>query len=356
MLLLWEESRFSAPIVLAKNCMFSLGSAVTPFITNLFLVPLQRSNDSSILLEFDNYSSPIDTLKSAACRQTLFDKDVMANTTINNDVENISLVRLAFITGGVGYGLAATIYFLAWTCNKLTFTRRRIKSSEREPVINYSSFYRPLQLEKLSMYMVLFFFNGWLLLNVIQLLSTLLQCGLDWNVDQATRMMTVFYAMLLVGRVSSIPLSFFVMSEIILAVNLVAQAIGISMLFLAYNGFIRTMFLWFGSGCIGFGTSTVLGNVFVWIAKSERISGRLSALLMLSYYSGAIVGPAVSGFSIDYVGYDLLIYTMLLGVTMQCISFTGALVLTKALVKRQTNSQEKYITVVERRPSIISIS
>ena len=342
-MLLWANSRFSGPIVFAKNCMFSLGTAVAPLITNFFLVPLPRFNESSTVLTFDNYTTSvanltpsIDRETNAVCHYTLRSSNVIVNVTNQDAIQDVQIVRYAFVVCGIVYFVSGIIYVLVCICHKLTLSLRRIRNISQVKSLNSCSLSNRLrQAMKLSMYMVLLFFNGTLLMNIVQLFSTFMQCDLGWSVDQTARLMTVFYSTLLVGRLMSIPLSFYIKPETILLANLIAQTLGITMLLLTYNSFVGSVLLWTGIGCIGLGISTVIGNVFVWLAKSETLSGMLSALLMLSFYTGVIIGPTLSGISVDYIGYVFFIYSILVGIAAQWAGFLGALVLTQIIIKHQ---------------------
>ena len=144
--------------------------------------------------------------------QVLRNKDANVTVSTSKDIKDIGLVQFAFVAGGIAYCTAGVIFLLAIICTKLTFNCSQKDSVKQEPSTEYSSSSFVLRILKLSMYFILFF-NGWLLMTVIQLFSTFVQCGLGWDVNQATRLMTIFYSMFLIGRIISIPLSFFIVAE-----------------------------------------------------------------------------------------------------------------------------------------------
>ena len=343
-MLLWGKSSYSASVILAKNCVFSFGTVVAPLITSIFLIPLTRLNELPKDFAFENSTSLLDEGKGTSFHQMLHNDGTNVTVSTNNDIEDISLVRYAFVPGGVVYCTAGIIFRFASVYTKLTFRCCQKGSVEQEPSTRVYSPSLGLQILKLSMYVILFF-NGWLAMIVIQLLSTLMQCDLGWDADQTTRLMTIFYAMFLFGRIISIPSSLFIVSEIIIAANLVAQILGIAALLFAYSGIVSSTFYWIGSGCLGIGISTVIGNVFAWTANNDNMSSSQSASLMISSYLGVIIGSALTGLVMDFINNMSLLYSMLLSIGMQLIGFLGAFVCTRTL----TAKQKKYIPLDESK-------
>ena len=301
---LWDGRKYKSPIMQTSPALWSIGSAICPFIIRPFLVDIPESYDAakSIVVTGDEY-----TFSSAV---TYFENTTAttADVTLINS-EDLNRVRIPYvIVGGILASLSvlyvAAYWMLGPECN-----RKVLRSDKRfrKKIGDVTSFRVPM----LVLLFFFFMFYAWYEGIFSSLLTAFVIEGLDWPVSSGPLIVVVFFSAHATGRILGIPISFKVSSTKMIMSSLLCTTFAFTLLIFAPSSGAQTL-VWIAVALAGLAMATIYASMMVWTSRYMTITSAAGAVFLVGGSTGGMTGGALIGWLFQTHTYMWVIYMALL--------------------------------------------
>ena len=289
----WEGHRYKAMITQAQNAVWSVGAFISPFIMKPFLVelvPVPSSSSSSMTdvsgisptfkdrsTEHHYHFHNATSATSVIVHYISTDNNAVFHTSAMSDYESvpegpqISIVCFAYIIVGLlSFVLALPTFAMYFYANGATLPCRRrqershsklteqdFNGSHGTPASSTSGWPSRSAVFYVIVVFCIGMLYGGLELTPRSFLTSFVVSRLSWTVRDATLLLSVFYAAFGSGRLVAVPLSLVISPAATLIVNIIFIGAGYTtLLMIDFVVHLNPIFVWIGSGLIGFGLSS----------------------------------------------------------------------------------------------------
>ena len=116
---------------------------------------------------------------------------------------------------------------------------------------------------------------------------------LNFPVQKASLLMSLFFASQFISRVIGVPVAAFVEPIKMLIFNVSSTAVSFVLLLSLIN--VWPTIIWIAAPLASFSLSTTFASAMLWISDRITITGRISSFILIGHSSGGIVGPLIVG-------------------------------------------------------------
>jgi len=149
---------------------------------------------------------------------------------------------------------------------------------------------------------------------------------MQWPVNDASLLMSLFFGAHSAGRFLGVPLSFVLKPRTMNIINLLSIVVAYVMLLPVKS---LPELLWAAAALSGIGMATTVATTVLWAAESMTISGRVSSVVVASLSCARIIQPQVVGrlFDEPAVGGPMsMVYVLVTAALALCAVFICTLV------------------------------
>jgi len=149
---------------------------------------------------------------------------------------------------------------------------------------------------------------------------------LQWPVNDASLLMSVFFGTHCLGRFLGIPLSFRLRPRTMIIINLVVTTIAYVILLLVKH---LPELLWASAALAGIGMATTFATTLLWMSESVVMSGRVASIVVASASLGSIIQPQIVGrlFNVPEAGGPMsMVYVLVTAALAHIAVFISMLV------------------------------
>ena len=189
------------------------------------------------------------------------------------------------------------------------FNLRALKRTKLKPKVSKSKKTQGLILFLVFLLMVVLFVAGGLEVTYGGLVLTYSVNHLHWSQSSAALLASLFWGFLAIGRGIGAFVTRYDRSHLILLVNLCMLCIASTAI--TFAGGLHSSVMWISTAIFGVALSTVLSNGILLVQRFKEVTGIVSSVLIVAFYTGMISVPAFSGYLFQVIGEVTFSYIIL---------------------------------------------
>ena len=316
---LWNGHRAKEPILQTTQLMWSVGSMLSSFLIEPFLVDEANStcyyNETTAApgqnvtiaaeQERELQNSPVETVTTLQWINTL-NATASDNTCIAD--HDVSIVRYAYMLMG-GIVLVIALLYVVLYC----ILGSHIFRTEVFDTMSKSSEQRSRQSKRFHFGFLVLICLFSLMFEVIGTvgpgyISLFVVSSLGWTVKQGATLTAGFWAIYTIGRFPAIPISFVLSSKIMLYITITLTCIGYSILIFIHM--LGDVSVYIAFVLVGLGTSSIFPSMLLWSSDILSSSVTVSAVSLTGSCLGTIAGFPIVGYLMEDYSAMLYVYAM----------------------------------------------
>ena len=328
---LWDGRKYKSPIMQASPALWSIGSAICPFIIRPFLVDIPETDVTrNVIVSRDEYaySSSVTYVENT----TAYTADV---TLVYSG--DLNRVRFPYVIVGSILASLSVLYVVAYWMIGPECNRKVLRSDKRfrRKVGDRTRFRVPM----LVMLFFFFLFYAWYEGIFSSLLTAFVIEGLEWPVSSGPLIVVVFFSSHAVGRILGIPISFKVSSTKMITTSLLVTTSAFTLLLFAPRSDTQTL-VWVAVALAGLAMATIYASMMVWTSRYMTITSAAGAVFLVGGSTGGMTGGALIGWLFQTQTYMWVIYMALLACLMHLALFLAMFLFTRHFKRKHSKAKE----------------
>ena len=350
---MWADFRVRDSILQALHGIWALGGFITPFIVAPFLTDIPHhclvDNDSNYphtdglngsttsYFNFSTFTSDADVNETLhACTEIGFRQEVervwIAFLILSIIVCVIAVLILCLYfalrkhnKGGVilrveEIAVENEVSLLDKTaCREVDGKQEKLVKSKDEPKHYSLSRVKWYTFGLLTLVMIYNYFYYHLNCIPITFLATFTIKGLGWHTTQAANITSIFFLMIMIGRLLGAPVSYILSARSILILNHIIVILAFSLV--QFIDKLGDTCLYVSMVMAGLGISTIAASTILFLSEHIPFTPSISALNMVGNTIGATIANLLGGYLFEKYGHMSIMYLLLVVSCVHCLWF-----------------------------------
>jgi hypothetical protein len=327
----WKGSRLLAPVMQAKNLIFTVSCMLTPMmllglLDDITMPPLANQTTSTLNSTLTSLEFASNYLNLSIENVSLVMQDKNETTTVMFTtpvaITNIAKAQWSYLIVGVWFAIPVIVWAAMYKL--LPPATRLVKSvsvAKTMPYVNgdsngcatseTKSKQRRMRIIFLSVMLVLMIVSSVALSAFLQYIPPLATLGLGWDVKMAAVLSTTVSIAVVAARLIATLTSAIISTPTLVGCSLIISSLGVVIL-LAMTLVVVPIdwMIWTGSFLAGFGLAPIIPSCYVWTNQVMGLSATQSSIISAGMLTGFCVGPLVTSALSSTFGHMTMVYVV----------------------------------------------